>query len=306
MEGIPDTTFEVSNRMYQEIQELREREAQWKQERENFLQREKWWLHQWQQREMLFQARQLHLMNAQSQDLIETQKHADPLRHMYEQLLQDFKSYREEAKEREEVLVKLLQSDEHHLIVEIPPHSLFFVETKATQTSEVSEPEQPSFGSKAAQITEEDDHSVNTVISGDDDQILLTFGDIPKELQLWNDPSLTVVEMVPPKTPTTKVGVRKTKKTQSTQLAVEDVVQAKEKWFAEKWDEREKVWEKQCSELKSDHNNICNILKSLYERRIQELETAAQQSNRREEHLPKIQEACSAKPATSDVHLLRT
>ena len=85
-----------------------------------------------------------------------------------------------------------------------------------------------------------------------------------------------MVEKVPP-----KISMRKPKKIKSTQQAVEDAIQAKEKWFAEKWEEQEKTWEKQWSEAKFDHKNICNILKSLYERQIQELEMAAQESKTR-------------------------
>ena len=301
MEAIPDTTFEESNRMYQEIEVLREREAQWKQERENFLQREEWWLDQWKQREMVFQTRQLYLMN-------ETQKHAGPLRHMYEQLQQDFESYQRESKEREEVLMKLLQSDKHHLIVEIPAYSfedrdslttLVNKQDQATQTNEVSE---PSCESKAAQITEED-QSANTVISGDN-QVMFTFGDIPEELQVRKDPSVAVVEMVPPKTPNTKRIKQVSKKAKSTQQVVKSVDQAKEEVFAEKWEEREKAWEKQWSEAQLDNKNMFSIWKSLYEQRIQELESAAEESKQREDTLSKMLQDYSTIAAASDASSL--
>ena len=329
MEKIQDSTSEVSLNL--EIQSLRERETQWRQEREHFLQKEKWWQHQWQQREMLFQAKELQLMQNQSQALTESLKNCDTWKCKYENLSQDFESYREESKERETVLVKLLQSERHHLIVEIPKHSFEdeelqntkeanlkgpIYESKVTQTNEEVKPnqpcfeskttqtigeatlKQPSFETKASQANEQPNlhQSSNTDISDDNDQVVYTFGDFPEELQFWKDSSVEAVEMITPETRTTKIRDEK-----STQQAVEDAVQAKDKWFAVKWEEREKAWERQWSEAKSDHNSMCNILKSLYEHRIQELETAAAtESKRREEHLSKILEVYSAKPVASD------
>ena len=71
---------------------------------------------------------------------------------MYDQLWQDLESYKQESKKREEVLVRLFQSERLHLIVEIPTHSF---DKGDSQTNEETKQDQARFQSKAEQTSEE-------------------------------------------------------------------------------------------------------------------------------------------------------
>lgn len=161
----------------EELEALRQREHQWKEERELLLQRDRWWAEQWQQRETFwnhtFQVRELQWSYAQSENYnrwIERKM-------CHEQQVKDFERAAEEAEAREQLLLKLLQEEKHHLVIEIQTI------VSETQREDTVEPTHCELSRPAA-----------------GDNVKVTFGDFSEDvIDFLNDPAIAVVQTLPQK-----------------------------------------------------------------------------------------------------------
>ena len=101
MSSVQGMYAELLQSLTQEIHQLRERQSQWREEREGFVQKERWWNQQWQERERFYQTLELQW----SQGWFEREQAWNICKTGLEMELQEYK-------EREELLLAQLRRSE--------------------------------------------------------------------------------------------------------------------------------------------------------------------------------------------------